>query len=69
MKAKVIRTGKEVEVSIDLCAQPLIDSGARYVLRTKDGRSFLDTELQFIKCDPHKEYITSLIKGKRKSYE
>lgn len=39
------------------------------LLRTKDGRSFLDTELQFIKCDPHKEYITSLIKGKRKSYE
>lgn len=61
MKAQVIKTGEWVDVKIDLCSQPLIDSGARYVLKTSDGRSFLDNELIYIGCDPVYEYVKSII--------
>lgn len=45
MKAKVISTGKIIEVKLNLNSQPTTDSGACSVYEGSDGYTYFDTEL------------------------
>lgn len=47
MKAKVLYTGKIVEVKLNLNSQPTANSGAKSVYEGSDGNTYFDTELDF----------------------
>ena len=47
MKAKVLSTGKVIEVKLNLNSQPTADSGAHSVYEGSDGYTYFDTELDF----------------------
>lgn len=47
MEAKVLKTGKVVEVKVNRNVQPVIDSGAHRVYEDSEGKLYLDTELDF----------------------
>lgn len=52
MKAKVKATGKVVEVKINNCAQPVVGFGASLVYEGNDGKTYFDTDLDFIHIYP-----------------
>lgn len=47
MKAKVLSTGKIIEVELNLNSQPTSKSGAKSVYEGSDGHTYYDTELDF----------------------
>lgn len=57
MKAKVIKTGKIVDVTLDKNAQPMSDTGAMYVYTSSDGTRYLNTELDFLNAYPDRQQI------------
>lgn len=52
MKAKVLYTGKIVEVKLNLNSQPTAKPGAKSVYEDSDGNTYFDTELDFKKVYP-----------------
>lgn len=52
MKAKVKATGKVIEVTINKCAVPVQGCGASSVYQGDDGRTYYDTDLDFIHVYP-----------------
>lgn len=48
MKAKVRETGKVIDVTLNLCSQPVESSGATSVYEGSDGNTYFDTELDFV---------------------
>lgn len=52
MKAKVKATGKVIEATIDKCAVPVQGCGASSVYQGDDGKTYYDTELDFINVYP-----------------
>lgn len=53
MKARVIETGKVIEVTIDKCATPIYGSGATSIYKgNNDGKTYYNTELDFINIYP-----------------
>lgn len=47
MKAKVLSTGKVIEVKLNLNFQPTSNSGSQSVYEGSDGGAYFDTELDF----------------------
>lgn len=47
VKAKVLSTGKIIEVKFNLNSQPTSESGASRVYEGSDGHTYFDTELDF----------------------
>lgn len=47
MKAKVLSTGKIIEVMLNLNSQPIANSCAKSVYEGSDGNTYFDTELDF----------------------
>lgn len=52
MKAKVKATGKVIEATINKCAVPVHGCGASSIYLGEDGKTYLDTELDFINVYP-----------------
>lgn len=52
MKAKVKATGKVIEATINKCAVPVQDCGASSIYQGDDGKTYYDTELDFINVYP-----------------
>jgi hypothetical protein len=57
MKAKVLYTGKIVEVKLNLNSQPTANSGAKSVYEGSDGNTYFDTELDFKNVYPDWQQI------------
>lgn len=52
MKAKVKATGKVIEATINKCAVPVQGCGASSIYQGDDGKTYYDTELDFINVYP-----------------
>lgn len=52
LKARVLKTGKVVEVERDLNTQPASGTGAIYVFKDKDGNTYFNTDLNFNEVYP-----------------
>lgn len=52
MKAKVKETGEVIEVHINKCAIPVQDCGASSIYLGDNGKTYLDTELDFLNVYP-----------------
>ena len=57
MKAKVLSTGKIVEVMLNHNSQPTASSGAKSVYEGSDGNTYFDTELDFKNVYPDWQQI------------
>lgn len=57
MKARVISTGKIVDVTLNKNMQPMLETGATRVYTSSDGTSYLNTELDFVNAYPDKQQI------------
>lgn len=58
MKAKVLSTGKIIEVKLNLNSQPTAESGAKSVYEGSDGNTYFDTELDFKNVYPDWQQLT-----------
>lgn len=52
MKAKVKETGKVIDVTLNRCSVPVQGCGATSVYKGDDGKTYFDTELDFIHVYP-----------------
>lgn len=52
MKAKVKATGKVIDVTLNKCAMPVQGSGATSIYEGEKGKTYIDTELDFIHLYP-----------------
>lgn len=57
MKAKVIKTGKVVDVMLNKNEQPTSETGAMYIYNSSDGTRYLNTELDFVNVYPDRQQI------------